>query len=196
MYTIFESGTHGEREYDTLSWLADKHDILWLGDDIDDGIANALCSQMLAKSMVRGKGHKMKLIINSNGGDVYSAMSIAHFMENTGIEVTTICIGRAMSAAAILLLSGAKGRRFVIPSGTIMLHDIATVVGGKFEDLKIDMKETMRLRKMLMDKVVTRTKISAEEVESYVFSRDRYFTAEEALEAGIVDRIIESISDV
>ncbi len=196
MYTIFESGLHGEREYDTLSWLADKHDVLWLGDDIDDQIANALCSQMLAKSIIKGKGHKMKLVINSNGGDVYSALSIAHFMEHTGLEITTICIGRAMSAAAILLTCGAPGRRFAIPSGTVMFHDISTVIGGKYEDMRVDVKETARLRKLLMDKVLERTKISAEQVEQLAFSRDRYFTAEEALAAGVIDRIIEGISDV
>lgn len=196
MYTIFESGLHGEREYDTLSWLADKHDILWLGDDIDDTLANALCSQMLAKSLIKGKGHKMKLIINSNGGDVYSALSIAHFMEKTTLDITTICIGRAMSAAAILLVCGSPGRRFAIPSATVMFHDVSTIVAGKFEDMRIDVRETSRLRKMLMDKVVERSKISAEEVEQLAFSRDRYFTAEEALQAGVIDRVIENISDV
>lgn len=191
MYTIFESTAHGEREYDTLSWLADKHDVLWLGDDIDDNVANALCSQMLAKVKVKGKDHGMKLIINSDGGSVYSALSIAHFMENIGLNITTINIGRCMSAAAILLTCGTKGKRFAIPASTTMFHDISTGMVGKFEDLRIEVKETNRLRKMLMEIVVRRSKISADEVEHLAFSRDRYFTAEEALEAGIIDGILE-----
>lgn len=191
MYTIFESGLHGEREYDTLSWLADKHDILWLGDDIDDVTANALCSQMLAKSKIKGKNHPMKLVINSDGGSVYSALSIAHFMEHIGLEITTINIGRCMSAAAVLLTCGTKGKRFAIPTSTTMFHDVSTGMIGKYEDIRIDMKETNRLRKLLMEIVVRRSKISSDEVEALAFSRDRFFTAEEALEAGIIDGIID-----
>lgn len=190
MYTIFESGLHGEREYDTLSWLADKHDVLWLGDEIDDNTANALCSQMLAKSKIKGKDHQMKLVINSDGGSVYAALSIAHFMENLGLDISTYNIGRCCSAAAVLLTCGSKGKRYAIPTATTMLHDVSTGTVGKYEDIRIDMKETLRLRKVLMEIVVRRSKISAEEVESLAFSRDRYFTAEEALDAGLIDHII------
>lgn len=187
MYTVFEAGTHGEREYTIFSWLA-NNGVIWLS-DINDKTVDMICGQILYRKKSNIKD--LSLFINSDGGEVNAMLTLVNFMENFGVEVNTFCVGRAYSAAAILLLAGKK--RYISPNATVMFHDISYGNGGTFKDVSIHQQHIHNLREKIKAIISRRTNWTPEQIEKRVFDRDYYLTAEEALAAGVVDEITTNI---
>src|SRR3989338_4648578 len=130
--TVIEKSTYGERAYDIYSRLL-KDRIIFLGDSIDDGIANTVVAQLLFLES-QDKTKDIKLYINSQGGSVTSGLAIYDTMQYIKPDVQTICIGMAASMAAILLAAGAKGKRFVLPNSEVMIHQIMGGTEGQAAD--------------------------------------------------------------
>jgi len=187
--TVIEKTQLGERAYDIYSRLL-KDRIVFLGTEIDDNVANIVIAQLLFLESEDSK-KDISLYVNSPGGNVSSALAIYDTMQYIKPEVSTICVGNAASGAALLLASGAKGKRLTLPNSRIIIHQPHTPgIGGQVTDIEIYAKELISTKKRLNEILAKHTgqKFSkiAEDVE-----RDYIMTAEDAKNYGMVDKIIE-----
>lgn len=185
--TVIEKSTYGERAYDIYSRLL-KERIVFLGTPIDDSVANTVIAQLLFLES-EDKDKDIKLYINSPGGSVYSGLAIYDTMQYLKPPVTTICIGMCASMAATLLAGGAKGKRCALPNSRVMIHQVLGGAEGQVTDVEIRTKEMLRLKYLLNDILAKHTGKSSEQVNKDT-DRDYYMSAEEALEYGIIDKII------
>ncbi len=185
--TVIEKSTYGERAYDIYSRLL-KDRIIFLGDGIDDGIANSVIAQMLFLES-QDKEREIKLYINSPGGSVSSGLAIYDTMQYIKPDVSTICVGLAASMAAILLSAGAKGKRFVLPNSEVMIHQIMGGAEGQAVDIKIRAERILRLKDRLNEIMAKHTGQSLAKVEKDT-DRDYFLTPEETVKYGIADKII------
>ena len=178
----------GERGYDIYSRLL-KDRVIFLGEPIDDAVANTLIAQLLFLDAENSK-EDIKLYINSPGGSVTSALALYDTMQHVKAEVSTICIGQAASAAAVLMACGAKGKRFSLPNARIMLHQVMGGVEGQQKDVEIQAREMLRIKNQINQILVKHTGQPLKKIENDT-DRDFFMTAEEAKKYGIIDKIIQ-----
>jgi ATP-dependent Clp protease, protease subunit len=184
--TVLDQGTRGERAFDIYSLLL-KERIVFLGQEVDDQIANLLVAEILYLES-QDPDKDIFLYINSPGGLAYAGMAIYDVMQHVRCEVSTICVGMGMSAAAMILAGGAPGKRFALPSAKIMIHQGSAGTRGAPTDMEIQLREVLALTKRMAHIIAHHTGRPVEQVERDI-DRDRYMTAREALEYGIVDYI-------
>jgi ATP-dependent Clp protease protease subunit len=189
--TVIESEGRYERAYDIYSRLL-KDRIIFLGSQVEETSANAIVAQMLFLQAEDAK-KDIYLYINSPGGSVYDAMAIYDTMQYVSNDIQTVGIGIQASAAAFLLSSGAKGKRFLLPHSTVMIHQPSSGTRGKVTDQEIDLREAMRLKVMLEKIMAASTGQTVEQIHEDM-ERDRWMSAEEALKYGLVDKVIDDIS--
>ena len=187
---VVEQTNRGERSYDIYSRLL-KDRIIFLGGEINDDVANTVVAQMLFLEM-EDPDADICLYINSPGGSVTAGMAIYDTMQFIKCDVSTICIGMAASMGAVLLASGAKGKRFATPNAEILIHQplISGGLSGQTTEIKIHADHMVRTREKLNKLLSERTGQSLETIERDT-ERDNYMTAEEALEYGLIDGILD-----
>lgn len=178
----------GERAYDIYSRLL-KERIIFLGEPIDDTVANTLIAQLLFLDAESSK-EDIKLYINSPGGSVTSALAIYDTMQHVKADVSTICIGQAASAAAVLLACGKQGKRFTLPNARVLIHQVMGGAEGQQKDIVIAANEITRIKNQLNAILSKHTGQPAKKIEQDT-DRDFWMTAEEAKKYGIVDKIIQ-----
>ena len=185
--TVIETSQFGERAYDIYSRLL-RDNIIFLGGPIDDTVANIVIAQMLFLQSENPK-KDISLYINSPGGDVMSGLAIIDTMNHIKNDVSTICTGVAASMGAMILASGAKGKRFSLPHGDIMIHQPHGSVQGQTTDIQrtaeLFVKHKATLAKMIADASGQPLKKVQDDME-----RDHWMNAKEAKEYGIIDKIL------
>jgi len=184
---VIEQTDRGERSFDIYSRLL-KERIIFLGVAVDDNIANLVMAQMLHLE-AEDPQKDIQLYINSPGGVVTSALAVYDTMQFIKTPVSTICIGQAASAAAVLLLAGEKGKRFLLPNSRVMLHQPSGGVSGTTIDVEIHAKEMVRIRGLLNEIIAKHTGQDVKKVAKDT-ERDFILNAKKAKEYGIVDEII------
>lgn len=187
--TVIEQEGRVERAYDIFSRLL-KDRIIFLGDDVNEHTANLIVAQMLFLEN-QDADKDIILYINSPGGSVYDAMAIYDTMQFVKSDIQTVGIGVQASAAAFLLSSGTKGKRFLLPHATVMIHQPSSGTRGKVTDQEIDLREALRVKKM-MESIMARNTGQKIEKVHVDMERDFWMTAEEAKAYGIVDKIVDS----
>jgi ATP-dependent Clp protease protease subunit len=185
--TVVEQTSRGERGYDIYSRLL-KDRIVFLGTPIDDAVGNLIMAQLLHLES-EDPDKDINLYINSPGGDVSALLAIYDTMQYIKCDVSTIVMGLAASAAAVLLLAGAKGKRFGLPNARVLLHQPHGGAQGQAVDIEIQAKEIMRLRALLEQIISTHTGQTLEKVTKDT-DRDFILTADEAVAYGIIDDIL------
>ena len=185
--TVLEKTSYGERAYDIFSRLL-KDRIIFLGSEIDDGVANTVIAQMLFLEN-QDPSKDIKLYINSPGGSVTSGLAIYDTMQYIRPDVSTICIGMAASMACVLLTAGVKGKRFCLPNSEVMIHQVMGGTQGQASDIKIHAERILKLKDRLNHIIVTHTGKDMATVEKDA-DRDFFLTAEEAVKYGIVDKVV------
>ncbi len=186
--TVIEKSQFGERAYDIYSRLL-KERIIFLGDRVDEHTASLVVAQMLFLEAEDPKKDIM-LYINSPGGSVYDGLAIYDTMRHLKCDVATVGIGMQASMGAFLLSSGTKGKRSILPHSTVMIHQPSSGAQGKITDIEIDLKEGMRLKKMLNEILAKNTGQKVETIEKDS-DRDYWMSADEAKKYGIVDNILK-----
>lgn len=177
-----------ERAYDIFSRLL-KDRIIFLGSAIDDNTANLVIAQFLFLAAEDPK-KDIQLYINSPGGVVTAGLAIYDTMQYIKPDVSTICIGQAASAAAILLAGGAKGKRLSLPNSRIMIHQVMGGAEGQATDIEIQTKEILRIKKMINETLAHDTGQKLDKVEKDT-DRDFFMSPEEAVKYGLIDKIIK-----
>ena len=186
--TVIEKTQYGERAYDIYSRLL-KERIIFVGGPINDGLANAVIAQLLFLQTQDPKAD-IQLYINSPGGSVTAALAMYDTMQFVKPDISTICIGVAASAAAVLLAAGAKGKRFTLPNSEVLIHQIMSGVEGQATEILIAARHIEKLKGRLDEILAKHTGQSAEKISKDT-DRDYWMTAEEAKKYGIVDEIIK-----
>lgn len=186
--TVIEKSTYGERAYDIYSRLL-KERIIFLGSPIDDVVANTVIAQMLFLESEDSK-KDIKLYINSPGGSVTSGLAIYDTMNYVKPDITTICIGTAASMAAVILSSGAKGKRIALPNSEVMIHQVMGGAQGQASDIKITAEHILKIKDRLNQILAKNTGQPLKKVEGDS-DRDYFMSAEEAKKYGLVDKIIK-----
>jgi ATP-dependent Clp protease protease subunit len=185
---VVEQTSRGERAFDIYSRLLSER-IVFLGTAINDQVANLVVAQLLHLES-EDPDKDISLYINSPGGSVYAGLAIYDTMQFIKPDVSTICVGIAMSMGALLLAGGAKGKRLALPNSKILIHQVSGGFEGPATDIEIHAREALSLRKRLDEILAKHTGQELEKVEKDT-DRDYFMTAEESLAYGIVDKIIE-----
>jgi ATP-dependent Clp protease protease subunit len=178
----------GERAYDIYSRLL-KERIIFLGEPIDDAVANTLIAQLLFLDAENSK-EDIKIYVNSPGGSVTSALAMYDTMQHIKADVATICLGQAASAAAVLLAAGAKGKRYALPNARIMIHQVMGGVEGQQKDIEIQAKEIFRIKNQINQILSKHTGQPVKKIDADT-DRDFWMTGEDAKKYGIIDKIIQ-----
>ena len=189
-----ERTSYGVRRVDPYTKLFEDR-IIFLGTPISDDIANAVMAQLLCLQSMDPE-RPISMYINSPGGSFTALTAIYDTMQYIKPDVQTVCLGQAASAAAVLLAAGAKGKRLALPNSRILIHQPATEGGyGQSSDLEIQAREIRRIRTLMENMLAKDTGQTPEKVSKDI-ERDKYLTAEEAREYGIIDDILMSLKDV
>ena len=186
--TVIEKTAHGERAYDIYSRLL-KERIIFLGGPIDDHVANAVIAQLLFLDSQNSK-EDIKLYINSPGGSVSAALAIYDTIQYVKADVSTICVGLAASAGALLLTAGAKGKMLCLPNSEILLHQVMGGAQGQAADVAIHAKHIIKIKERVNKIIAKHTGQPHAKIEKDT-DRDYFMGAEEAKEYGVVDKIIK-----
>ena len=186
--TVIEKSTFGERAYDIYSRLL-KERIVFLGDVIDDSLANIIIAQLLFLES-EDKEKDIKLYINSPGGSVTAGMAVFDTMQYVKPDVSTIVIGSASSMAAVILSAGAKGKRFALPNSEVMIHQVMGGAEGQATDIKIRAEHILKIRDRINDILAKSTGQPLAKIQKDT-DRDFFMNAEEAKTYGIIDKIIK-----
>ncbi len=184
---VVEQTARGERAYDIYSRLL-KDNIIFVGSAIDDDVANLVIAQLLFLE-AEDPEKDVQLYINSGGGVVTAGLAILDTMRYIRPHVSTLCIGQAMSMAAVLLAAGEKGKRLALPNSRIMIHQPHGGIQGTASDIEIHAKEILRLRERIVDLLASYTGKSPKEINDDA-DRDFVLTADEAVDYGIIDQVI------
>jgi ATP-dependent Clp protease protease subunit len=184
---VVEKTNFGERAYDIYSRLL-KDRIIFIGSPIDDGVANAIIAQLLFLESDNQK-EDIKMYINSPGGSVSAALAIYDTMQYVRADVQTICVGMAASAAALLLSAGKKGKRMVLPNSEVMIHQVLGGASGQATDIDIHARHILKTRDRLNRILAKHTGQKLAKIERDT-ERDYFMSAEEAVQYGIVDKVI------
>ena len=186
--TVIERSARGEREYDIYSRLLNER-IVFLGQPIDDQIANLIVAQLLHLESV-DPDKDISIYINSPGGSIYAGLAIYDTMQFIKPDVATMCVGIAMSMGSLLLAGGAAGKRLSLPNSRILIHQPSAGFEGQSSDIEIHAREILKTRDRIDQIYAEHTGRAIEEVHRDM-ERDRFFTPEQAAEYGLIDRIIE-----
>ncbi len=186
---VIERSAMGERAFDIYSRLL-KDRIIFLGEPIDDHVANTVIAQMLFLEAENAK-EDIKIYINSPGGSVTAALALYDTIQYIKCDVTTICIGQAASAAAVLLASGTKGKRYALPNARVLIHQVHIMGGveGQQKDVEIHAREMARMNNQVNEILSKHTGQTIKKIEQDT-DRDYFMTSEEAKKYGLIDKII------
>ncbi len=187
--TVVENEGRYERAYDIYSRLL-RDRIVFLGSDVNEASANAIVAQLLFLQS-DSPNKDIFFYINSPGGSVYDALAVYDTIQYITNDVQTVGIGVQASAAAFLLSSGTKGKRFLLPNSTVMIHQPSSGTRGKVTDQEIDLRESLRIKALLEGIMAKNTGQKPEKIHEDM-ERDKWLTATEALDYGIVDKIISN----
>ena len=185
--TVLDESARGDRAYDIFSLLL-RERIVFLGQEVDDLIANLIIAQILHLE-ARDPDKEIQLYINSPGGAAYAGMAIYDVMQHVRPPVSTICVGMGMSAAAMILCAGAEGKRLALPSSKIMIHQGSAGTRGAPSDMEIQLREVLATTKRMAQIIAHHSGKPLEQVERDL-DRDYFMTAHEALEYGLIDEVI------
>ena len=185
--TVIEQSSKGERAFDIFSRLL-RERIIFLGTPVDDMVANLIVAQMLLLDSENPEKDIM-LYINSPGGSVTAGLAIYDTMQHIRADVQTICLGQAASMGAFLLCSGAKGKRMALPHSRVLIHQPLGGAQGQATDIEIQAAEIIRIKKTLNEILASNTGQSLKKIEKDT-DRDYIMTPEEALEYGMIDKVV------
>ncbi|HIS89452.1 TPA: ATP-dependent Clp endopeptidase proteolytic subunit ClpP [Candidatus Avigastranaerophilus faecigallinarum] len=185
--TVIEASSQGERSFDIFSRLL-RERIIFLGEEIDDELANSIVAQLLLLDAENPEKDIM-MYINSPGGVITAGMAIYDTMKHVRADVCTICLGEAASMGAFLLSGGTKGKRMALPSARIMIHQPLGGAQGQATDIEIEAKEILRMKKELNTLLAEHTGQTIEKIYADT-ERDNYMSAQEAVEYGLIDKVI------
>lgn len=186
---VIEQTAFGERQYDIYSRLLKDRIIFIGGDMIDDALANSVVAQLLFLS-AENESKGISMYINSPGGSVTAGLAIYDTMQYIRVPISTICIGQASSMGAFLLASGTKGKRYTLPNSRIMIHQPSGGTQGQATDLQIQVQEIILMKSKLNELLAYHTGQSLDRIQQDL-ERDRYMSAIEAKEYGIIDEVIQ-----
>lgn len=189
---VVEQSPRGERSFDIYSRLLNDR-VVFLGNQIDAEIANLIVAQLVHLE-ADDPGKDINLYVNSPGGDAYAAMAIYDAMQFVGCDVATICCGIAMSGGSLVLAGGAAGKRMALPNARILIHQPHGAYQGQSTDMEIHAREAIALRRRYEELYAQHTGQDVARVKADI-ERDRYFTAQEAVGYGLVDRVIANRLD-
>jgi ATP-dependent Clp protease protease subunit len=184
---VVEQDSRGERSFDIYSRLL-RDRVVYLGSAVDDQVANLIVAQLLHLES-DDPDKDIQLYINSPGGQVYSGMAIYDTMQFIKPDVQTTCVGIAMSMGSLLLAGGAPGKRFALPNARILIHQPSAGFEGQSSDIEIHAREILAMRDQLDRVYAKHTGQPVGQVHDDM-ERDRFFTAEQALEYGLIDRVL------
>ena len=185
---VLEESSKGERAFDIYSMLL-RQRIVFLGQEVDDQVANLIISQMLYLEAI-DPDKDIALYINSPGGLAYGGMAIYDVIQHIRPDVSTICVGMGMSAAAMVLCGGAAGKRFALPSSRIMIHQGSAGTRGAPSDMEIQLREVLALTRRMAEIIAHHSGKSVDEV-LHDIDRDKFMTPAEAIDYGLIDGIIQ-----
>lgn len=188
--TVIETEGRVERAYDIYSRLL-KDRIIFIGEDITPHTANLIVAQLLFLDN-QDSQKDLSLYINSPGGSVYDSLAVYDTMRYVKSDIRTIGIGVQASAAALLLSSGTKGKRALLPNATVMIHQPSSGTRGKVTDQEIDLKEALRVKKLIEEIMSKNTNQTIKQIHNDM-DRDKWMTAAEAKQYGVVDKVIKNI---
>ena len=186
---VVEQSSRGERAYDIYSRLL-KERIIFLTGPIDDNIASLICAQLLFLESENPK-KEISFYINSPGGIVWSGLAMYDTMQYISSKIMTICIGQAASAGSLLLTAGADNMRYSLPNSRIMMHQPSAGFQGQATDIQIHAKEILSLKERLNKIYSKHTGKTVDEI-SKIMERDKYFSPQEAIKFGLIDKIVEN----
>jgi len=186
---VIERTARGEREFDIYSRLLNER-IIFLGQPIDDAIANLVVAQLLHLES-QDPDKDISIYVNSPGGSVYAGLAIYDTMRFIKPDVATMCVGVAMSMGSLLLAGGTKGKRMALPNSRILIHQPSAGFEGQSTDIEIHAREILDTRRRIDEVYARHTGQSVEQVHADM-ERDRFFTPDEAREYGLIDRVIKS----
>ncbi len=190
---VIESTPRGERSWDLYSRLL-KERIIFIGTPIDDNVANSVVAQLLYLQS-EDATKDINMYINSPGGVIYAGLAIYDTMQWLRPEVSTVCMGMAMSMGAVLLAAGQKGKRYALPNSTVLIHQPLGGAEGQATDIEITAREVLRLRRSLTEILAKHTGQSIERI-TLDSDRNYYLTAPQAVEYGLVDEVLGDEEDV
>src|SRR6059036_2171364 len=186
---VIEQTSRGERSFDIYSRLLNER-IVFLGTPIDDQIANLIVAELLHLES-EDPDKDISIYINCPGGSIYSGLAIYDTMEFIKPEIQTICIGIAMSMGSLLMTGGAKGKRFALPNSRLLIHQPSAGFEGQSTEIEIHAREILNMRERVDEIYAKHTGRPLDQVHDDM-ERDRFFKAEEAVEYGLADRVLES----
>jgi ATP-dependent Clp protease protease subunit len=184
---VIEQTSRGERSFDIYSRLL-KERIIFLGTPIDDGVANVIMAQLLHLES-EDPDREISIYINSPGGSFTALTAIYDTMQFIRCDVSTICMGQAASAAAVILASGARGKRFALNHARILIHQPYAQGEGQSSDLEIQAREIMRMRVQLEEMLAEHSNTPLEVIKKDI-ERDKILTAQEAKDYGLIDEVL------
>jgi ATP-dependent Clp protease, protease subunit len=184
---VIEQTSRGERSFDIYSRLLNER-IIFLGTPVDDQIANLIIAQLLHLES-EDPDKDINIYINSPGGSVYAGLAIYDTMQFVKPDISTICVGIAMSMGALLLSGGAKGKRMALPNAKILIHQVSGGFQGQATDIEIQARETIALKRRMEEIFAEHTGQALERV-SKDMERDYFMTPQEAQEYGIIDNVL------
>ena len=185
---VVESDGRYDRSYDIYSRLL-RERIVFLGTEVDDQVANLISAQLLFLE-AEDPDKDISLYINSPGGSAYAGMAIYDTMQYVRPDVSTVCIGMSMSAGAMILSGGARGKRFALPNAKIMIHQGSAGFRGTPADIQIQAREVLDMTRRMAEIIARHSGKTVDEVMQDI-DRDRFMTPGEALEYGLVDQIVQ-----
>lgn len=189
--TVIEASSRGEKSFDIFSRLL-RERIIFLGEEIDDEMANSVVAQLLLLDSENPEKDVM-MYINSPGGVITAGMAIYDTMKLIKADVSTICLGEAASMGAFLLSAGTKGKRMALPMARIMIHQPLGGAKGQATDIEIEAREILRMKTMLNGLLSEHSGQPVEKIKEDT-ERDYYMSAQEAVEYGLIDRVVTSVS--
>jgi ATP-dependent Clp protease protease subunit len=185
---VIERTARGEREFDIYSRLLNER-IVFLGTPIDDQIANLIVAQLLHLES-QDPDKDISIYVNCPGGSIYSGLAIYDTMQFVKPEIQTICVGIAMSLGSMLLAGGAKGKRFALPNSRLLIHQPTAGFEGQATEIEIHAREILKVRERIDEIYAKHTGQTTEQVR-HDMERDRFFTGDQAVEYGLIDRVID-----
>ena len=191
--TVTDQMTTGDRANDVYARLL-KERIVFLGTQVDDNAANLICAQLLLLQS-EDEEKDIYLYINSPGGSVSAGMAIYDTMQYVSCDVGTICMGLAASMGQFLLCAGQPGKRYALPHSRVLMHQPSAQMQGAAVDIAIHAEQIIYTKRVMAERIAQHTGQKVEQIE-IDFDRDRWFTAVEAREYGIIDQVIERIREV
>ena len=186
---VLEQTSRGERSFDIYSRLLNER-IIFIGQPIDDDIANLVVAQLIHLES-DDPDKDISVYVNSPGGSLHAGLAIYDAMQYVNPDVQTLCYGMAMSAGSLILTGGTEGKRFSLPNARILIHQPTSGFQGQSTDIEIHAKEVLELRRLLDEIYAKHTGQSLEQVHDDM-ERDRFFSAQEAVDYGLVDQIIST----